>query len=440
MSAMSPIRILSAAVRGLRRPALGCALAVALLPTLAQAQAPAAVQAGVAAQVQPLLGTLKDLVSIESGSRDLEGLATLSTLIAQRLQTAGMTVQVLPTQAPGFHPQLKGAKLGSMVYGTRTGTGKRKVLMIAHMDTVYTKGMGAKQPFRVDGDKAYGLGISDDKGGVALVLHAVQLLEQMGFKDYAQLGVLINADEEIGSAGSGAFITQLGSEYDAVMSFEGGGFQEDFVRLATSSIAIVEMKITGKASHAGSSPERGRNALYEMAHQMLKSRGFGEDAKGLKINWTVANSGETRNVIPASATAIADVRSLSNEDLDRMEARLRESIKDKLIPDTTIELSFYRSRPAFEANAVSRVLAQRAQAIYGELGRKLDVRERATGGGTDAAFAGLRPKGGVLESFGLLGFGAHSNDDEYVLISSIAPRLYLATRMVMDVGSGAVSW
>jgi len=262
----------------------------------------------------------------------------------------------------------------------------------------------------------------------------------MGFKDYAQLGVLINADEEVGSAGSGAFISQLGSEYDVVMSFEGGGFSEDYVRLATSSIAIVEMKITGKASHAGSSPESGRNALYEMAHQVLKTRSFGDDAKGLKINWTVANSGETRNVIPASATAVADVRSLNNEDMDRLEAQLRESIKDRLIPDTTIELSFYRSRPAFVANAASRVLALRAQSIYAELGRKLDIRDRATGGGTDAAFAGLRPKGGVLESFGLRGFGAHSNDDEYILIDSIAPRLYLATRMVMDAGSGAVSW
>ena len=231
------------------------------------------------------------------------------------------------------------------------------------------------------GDKANGLGISDDKGGAALVLHTVQLLEQMGFKDYAQLGVLINADEEIGSAGSGATITQLGSEYDLVMSFEGGGFSEDYVRLATSSIAIVEMKVTGKASHAGASPERGRNALYEMAHQVLKSRSFGDDAKGLKINWTVANSGETRNVIPASATAIADVRSLSNEDLDRMERHLRESIKDKLIPYTTIELSFYRSRPAFVANAASRVLVRRAQDIYAELGKKLDIRDRATGGG-----------------------------------------------------------
>jgi glutamate carboxypeptidase len=411
-----------------------------LCPAGAQTLSPQDVQNKVKDQLPQVLASLKEFTAIESGSRDLEGLATLSALVAQRLQSAGMAVQVLPTQAPDFHPQLKGAKLGSMVYATRTGSGKGRVLMIAHMDTVYTKGMGAKQPFRIDGDKAYGLGIADDKGGVALILHAVQLLDQMGFKDYAQLGVLINADEELGSAGSGAFITQLGSEYDAVMSFEGGGFEEDYVRLATSSIAIVEMKITGKASHAGASPERGRNALYEMSHQILKSRDFGVDERGLKINWTVANSGETRNVIPAAATAIADVRALSNDDLDRMEARLRESIKDKLIPDTTIELSFYRSRPAFVANAASRALALHAQGIYQEMGHKLDVRERATGGGTDAAFAGLRPKGGVLESFGLRGFGAHSNDNEYILISSISPRLYLATRMVMDVGRAAVRW
>ncbi len=412
------------------------------MPNAASAQAlsPQAVQARVAEQLPQVLASLKELTAIESGSRDLDGLATLAGVISQRLQGAGMAVQMLPAQAPDFHPQLKGAKLGSMVYATRAGSGKARVLLIAHMDTVYAKGMAAKQPYRIDGDKAYGLGISDDKGGVALILHTVQLLQQMGFQDYAQLGVLINADEEVGSPGSAATITQLGSEYDVVMSFEGGGFQEDYVRLATSSIAIVEMKITGRASHAGSAPERGRNALYEMAHQILKSRQFGDATRELKINWTIANSGETRNVIPASAVAIADVRSLSNDDLDRMEAQLRESIKDKLIPETSIELSFYRSRPAFVANAASRALARHAQTIYSEIGQKLDVRERATGGGTDAAFAGLRPKGGVLESFGLRGFGAHSNDDEYILISSIVPRLYLATRMVMDAGKGAVSW
>ena len=426
----------------LRRGLVVCALGTALLPLTVSAQplGQAALQARAAEQVQPLLGTLKDLVAVESGSRDLEGLATLAQLVASRLQAVGMKTELIDAKAPDFHPQLKGAKLGSMVYGTQSGTGKRRVLLIAHMDTVYERGMGAKQPFRIDGDRAYGLGIADDKAGVALILHTVKLLQDAGFKDYAQLGVLINADEEIGSPGSAALLTQLGSEYDAVFSFEGGGNDRDMVRLATSSIAIVEMRITGRASHAGANPEGGRNALYEMAHQMLKSRQFGDDSKGLKINWTVANAGATRNVIPPSATAIADVRSLNNEDLDRMEAALRDSIKERLIPDTQIELDFYRSRPAFVANNVSRVLAAHAQTVFKELGKSLDVRDRATGGGTDAAFAGLRPKGGVLESFGLRGFGAHSNDNEYIFISSIAPRLYLSTRMVMDVGSGVLGW
>jgi glutamate carboxypeptidase len=340
-----------------------------------------------------------------------------------------MQVQQINTKAPDFHPQLKGASLGRAVYATRSGSGSKKVLLIAHMDTVYERGMVAKQPFRIDGDKAYGLGIADDKQGIALILHTVELLARRGFTDYAQLGVLINGDEEIGSPGSSALLIQKGSEYDVVMSFEGGGSAgangSDMVRLATTS---------------GAPPHLGRNALYELSHQMLKSRNFGDPKKGLQINWTVANAGSTRNVIPAEASAIADVRSLTNEDLDLMEAALKKSIEDKLIPDTTIELSFYRSRPAFVANAASRALAQRAVDIYRELGQPLDVRDRATGGGTDAAFAGLRPKGGVLESFGLRGFGAHSNDNEYVLVSNIAPRLYLASRMVMDAGSGKVHW
>ena len=305
----------------------------ALLHGTVQAQSPLppspqALQATVTAEVQPLLATLKTLVQIESGSRDLEGLATLSALISQHLKDAGMAVQTLPTRAPDFHPRLKGATLGSMVYATRTGTGQRKLLLIAHMDTVYAKGQSAKQPFRIDGERAYGLGIADDEGGVALILHAVKLLQRVGFDDYAQLGVLINADEEIGSAGSSAFIAERGSEYDAVLSFEGGGF----------------------------------------------------------------------------------------------------------------ELNFTRGRPALAATAASRALAAQARSIYAEVGLTLDVRERATGGGTDAAYAALRPKGGVLEGFGLRGFGAHSNDDEFILVSSIAPRLYLATRMVMEAGSGAVRW
>ena len=420
----------------------GWPLNVAAQPSAAEASANAssAVYAQAKAQAQPLLNTLKDLVGIESGSRDLEGLRTLASLVAKRLEAAGMQVRTIPTRAPESHPQFKGAELGPMVYGRLQGKGQKKVLLIAHMDTVYTKGMGAQQPFHIDGDKAYGLGIADDKAGVALVLHTVELLKQAGFNDYAELAVLINGDEEVGSPGSSAMLTELGSQYDAVLSFEGGGFKTDLVRLATSSIAIVELKVKGKASHAGANPEAGRNAIYELSHQILKTRQFGDPAKGLKINWTVIEGGGTRNVIPASASAIADVRSNTNTDLDLMEKALREALEIKLIPDTQHELIFHRSRPAFVSTPASAVMARHAQALFSAVGLNLEVRDKPSGGGTDAAFAGLKAKGGVLEGFGLRGYGAHSNDNEYIFIDSIAPRLYLSTRMVMDIGSGRLSW
>ena len=143
---------------------------------------------------------------------------------------------------------------------------------------------------------------------------------------------------------------------------------------------------------------------------------------------------------PTSAEAIADVRSLTNQDLDSMEAALQNAIKDKLIPDTQVEVEFYRSRPAFVATQASRVMAQHAQSVYKDIGQALEIAERATGGGADSAFAGITPKGGVLEGFGLRGCGAHANTEEYIFIDSIAPRLYLSTRMVMDIGSGKVRW
>lgn len=419
--------------------------AAAAAPATAAASAPLpaaaeALRQRAAAEQPLLLDTLRALVGIESGSRDLEGLARAADLVAERLRAAGLQTQLLPARAADFHPQLAGAPVGAMVYATRQGRGQRKVLLIAHMDTVYPRGMGAKQPFRIDGDRAYGLGIADDKGGVALVLHTVALLQRLGFDDYAQLGVLINGDEEIGSPGSAARLAELGSEYDAVFSFEGGGFDHDMVRLATSSIATVELKVTGRASHAGANPDGGRNALVELAHQVLQTRNLGDPARGLRLNWTVAQAGETRNVIPASASAVADVRALANEDLDLLEAQLREAVQRHLVPDTQVELRFNRGRPAFRANQASVRLARHARSVFGELGLALDVRDRATGGGTDAAYAGLRPRGGVLEGFGLRGWGAHSNDDEYIFISSIVPRLYLSARMVMDVGSGRVAW
>jgi len=382
----------------------------------------------------PLLDTLKDLVSIESGSGDREGLDKISELIAGRLRALGGTVEFIEPNPADIYRMVDTPKqIGRMVHARFTGTGTKKILMIAHMDTVYLRGMLAKQPFRVDGNRAYGLGIADDKQGIAVVLHALVILKAMNFRDYGLVTVLINADEEVSSAGSRATLTKLGGEHDAVFSMEGSRVDSDRLSLTTAGIAAVVLNIEGKASHAGAAPENGRNALYELAHQILQTRDLSDPKTGLKMNWTVASAGTNRNVIPAIASATADVRVLRVADYDGIEEKVRERIRKQLIPDTKVNMTFERRRPPLELTPANAALAKHAQKIYSELGRQLVIGDVAEGGGTDAAFAALRTKAPVLERFGLQGFGAHSSDSEYVLIDSIEPRLYLLTRMIMDV-------
>lgn len=209
--------------------------AAALLGHSAVFAAPVAAVHDLARQEQQsLLDTLRDLVAIESGSKDVEGLEKIAALIADRLRQLGGKVDILPP-ADVFRMDDTPAKIGAMVQGTWKGTGTKNVLLIAHMDTVYLRGMLKDQPFRIEGNKAYGLGIADDKQGVALILHIVAMLNKLGFKGYGTLTVLINGDEEISSPGSRSTITRVAGAQDAVLSFEGGG-SDGGLRLATSGI------------------------------------------------------------------------------------------------------------------------------------------------------------------------------------------------------------
>ncbi len=397
----------------------------------------AAVQAAAAAQKQPLLDSLREFVNIETGSRDHQGITQATELLGNKLRALGGQVQFMePQEATNYRMMDTPDKIGRMVKATFKGTGSKRILLIAHIDTVYPKGMAAKQPFRIDGDKAYGLGISDDKQGVAMIVHIVAMLRALNFNEYGTLTVLVNGDEEISSPGSRAELTQAGSEHDAVLSFEATRTNSDKLSLATSGIASVELKVEGRASHAGAAPERGVNALYELSHQIMQMRDLSQNDKGLKLNWTVAQSGTNRNVIPAYATAQADVRVVRVADYDGIEATVRQKAKTQLLPEAKVSVNFERRRPPLEATAANRKLAAHAQTIYAELGRKLEVDDQPEGGGTDAAFAALKTQAPVIERFGLQGFGGHTADNEYVLMETIEARLYLAARVVMDVARG----
>lgn len=396
-----------------------------------QAAPVAAVQQAAQAQKQAMLDTMRDLVNIESGSKDVEGVERIAALIGERLGALGGKVEIL--QATDiFRLDDTPERVGPMVHAEFKGSGQKKIMLIAHMDTVYRNGMLKDQPFRIDGERAYGLGIADDKHGVATILHTLALLQKLDFKDYGTLTVLINGDEEISSPGARAILTRLGADQDAVFSFEGGGAQARLT-LATSGIGAAYLTVQGKTSHAGARPEGGVNALTELSHQILQLKDLSKPEAGLKLNWTVAQAGTNRNVIPGQATAQADARALKVSDFDALERTLQERIQNKLLPEAKVSLKFEVRRPPLEATPASRALANHGVAIYQELGLPMKVIDRPSGGGTDAAFAALKARGPVIEGMGLSGFGAHSNDAEYIQIPSIVPRLYLATRMIMDV-------
>lgn len=379
------------------------------------------------------LVTLKDLVNIESGSGDREGLDKLSIYIFNRLKALGGQVEYIePGDASAYRMFDTPKKIGRMVKAEFTGIGTKNILLIAHMDTVYLKGMLKNQPFKIVEDRAYGLGIQDDKQGVALILHIMGVLNKAKFKEYGKITVLINADEEVSSPGSRDLIVKLGANHDATLSFEPSLYNLDLISLTTSGVGAVNLKVTGKASHAGFAPELGQNALTELAYQIQQMRDLSEPEAGIKMNWTLANAGTNRNVIPSNAEASADVRVLSKDGFDVIERKIKDRVKTQQNSDVTVDIALERRRPALVAGSEALALAEYAKKIYAELGKDLVLNKVGAGAATDASFASLNTNNPVLESMGLQGFGAHTDKDEFILISSIVPRMYLNTRLIMD--------
>ena len=395
-------------------------LALAAFSPRAAAQLDPALRDAARAEQPALVASLKEMVSIETGSIDGPGLTRLGDWIEKRLQALGARTE-RPVPKSGT---------ATLVKATFSGTGQRKLMLLGHMDTVYPPGTLAREPIRQDGSKLYGPGIADDKGGLAVILHSLAILQRQGWKDYATLTVLLNGDEETGSMGSADLIAQTAEEHDAVLSFEPTGTREG-VLLGASGTAVATLTVKGRAAHAGAAPELGRNALLELAHQLQQTKDVAATIPGAQLNWTTARAGLVRNQIPEGATAGGDVRLTQADAAAKLLAALQAKVaSSRLVPDTETTVTLDVNRPPWLADPRARSVARTAQSIYAELdGRPLAIVEM-TGGATDAGFASRSGKPVVLESLGLAGAGYHARD-EHVELDSVVPRLYLATRLLM---------
>ena len=405
----------------LRRP---LALACSLLLAGAALAAPDAALLAAAEKAQPgVIENLKEMVLIESGSKQKDGLLKMADLLDKRLQALGFKTERRQATA--------GAGADNLI-GTLQGTGKRNIMLLAHMDTVYQPGILAKEPFRIDGNRIYGPGIADDKGGIAVILGGLQILLNAGWRDFGTLTVMFNPDEEVGSQGSGELIAQLADKHDVALSFEpsaGTAVSPNHVLvLGASGILEARLEVTGRAA-----PKDGRNALYELAHQILQTRDIAEGIPGAQLSWTTAQTaGNPFNQIPAKAEAVGDVRINRAGADQKLDAALRDKIKARLIPDTQVSLKLETNRPIFLAGERGLALAKQAQGIYQEIGRQITL-VPMVGGGTDAAYLARSGKATVVEALGLAGWGYHAKD-EYIEADSIVPRLYLLTRLLTEIG------
>jgi glutamate carboxypeptidase len=404
--------------------AVAGAAALLSLPAQTAPKAPAKdakVWAGAEAARPDQLKLLEQVVNVDSGTGDVEGGRKVAGILAARLKALGFSIESVKAEAEG---------LPENTVATLKGTGKGRILLIGHIDTVFGPGTVAKRPFRVDAEKAYGPGVSDEKGGVVEGVYALQILHDLGFKDFKQIVFLIETSEERGSPGTQRLIGKLVGDADVELNLEPGDLP-DVMTVWRKGAAAVHVEVKGRAAHAGIAPGEGRNAAMELMHQIAADDVFPKTGDGITMNLTVLQAGTRDNVIPEDAAATYSLRIREKADLAKVLTVVEKNAQTTSVPDTKVRV--WHQEPFFPPlpeNPGTEALAAQAEAIYAGLGKTI-----TRGGNGGASESALAYEGGIpaLDGLGPAAGGFHA-DTEYLVLSSLTPRLYLLTKLIQELG------
>jgi glutamate carboxypeptidase len=304
---------------------------------------------------------LQQLVQIDSGTGDVAGLAAVGTIAKTELERLGASVENVSAVAPA---------VGDNLVATLTGSGRGRILLIAHMDTVFAHGAVAQRPYTVVGDHGIGPGAGDDKGGVVSAICALRILQQIKYHDYARITLILNSNEETGSLGTRDLIRTKAKDSDVALNLE-RGVPPDGVLVARKGSAIITVEVTGRAAHSGLEPEKGRNAALEASHQALQLGSLSDASKQTTVNVTIMQAGGTINVIPDHAIVKADVRAFRSDEFDRVDRDLQRLAGDTVVPDVQVKATLLRNFPPWPRVASTDALFVRAQRLYAEIGGTL---------------------------------------------------------------------
>ena len=359
---------------------------------------------------------LKTLVETESPSHDKSAVDRVGAIVAEHARQLGADVEVISNQESGdrilarFTPDLKPET-----------SNLKPILILCHMDTVFPLGTLAKMPYREADGKIFGPGVLDMKAGIVISLAAIEETQEQGLKRPVTL--LCTSDEEIGSLTSREHIERLARESELVLVLE-SALLDGSLKTWRKGVGEFFVKTKGRAAHAGGAHQDGRNAIEEMAYQVIAIQKLTDYEKQTTFNVGNIQGGTVSNVVPEEANIHVDVRVMQVGEWERIDAEM--SKLKPVLDGTSIEVTGELNRPPMPFDDMMRKTFEKAKDIASSIG--VELKAGGTGGGSDANF--VAPLGvPVLDGLGAIGEGYHS-EREFIFADSLDQRVKLIAALL----------
>jgi glutamate carboxypeptidase len=345
------------------------------------------------------IALLRQLVELESPTSDKTAASNCARYIAREFARRRARITLYPQHhcGPFIEARFQSPK-----------TQASPIMLLGHYDTVWPVGTLARQPWREQDGKIYGPGVFDMKGGIALMISALDALVTVREHLPRPLIVALSSDEETGSAESRSIIEALAKECAAVLVLEPA--QGTAVKTARKGVGGFRAVVTGVAAHSGLDFDKGQNAIVELSRQVERISMFTDLLRGLTVSaGFIAGGGSAINVVPAHAEAIFDVRIQCLQDGPEIEAKFRSL--QPFNSKCQLQVTGGINRPPLERTEAVAALYERARGIAAELGFELG--EASVGGGSDGNFTNAL---GIptLDGLGAVGEGAHAENESVI--------------------------
>lgn len=383
---------------------------------------------------EPMLARVEAWAAVNSGSRNLGGLGRVAGLLADafsQLPGALTLRDPSPVESVAIDGSLRPVEHGRNLHLAVRPEAPVQLLFTGHMDTVFAADHPFQQVFWREPGVLGGPGVADMKGGLAVLLAALEAVEESPLAAALGYEVVVNSDEEVGSPGSAALIAEAARGKKAALTYEPSALPDGTLAGARPGSGNFSLVVQGRSAHAGRNPEEGRNALLAAAELALRL----EEAKGagLTVNPARIDGGGPNNVVPDHAVLRINMRPATLAAQARAQAALEETVAEVAARrDVRINIHGGWGRPPKPLDPRAEKLFALVRDCGADLGQSIGWRD--SGGvcdGNNIAACGVP----VVDTMGVRGGAIHS-DSEYLIVESLAERARLSALTVLRLAQG----